>query len=262
MTYFKSDFLTKKKIAILTGDVHHRLIGIHDGPFSSWSKMDFDCMKEEIEIINKENIKATFFVTGKLLKQKKDFLYFKEFKNIEFGGHTYFAFQPDFLRLFFKYFLHSEYGPRFWQRYDINKIHSEFKEQGMTMTSWRTHSYKSDINTLDLLTKKGIRIISDKHSIGEPKIVINSQKMIELFITMPKDEVIEPNLKKENEKWMENYKDLLNKSLSKHEMIVLAIHPTRMKILDNFKFFKEIIHLLKKNKYEFIKVSELLKYEP
>ena len=244
--------MINKKIAILTGDVHHKLSNNH------WNKNEFECMKEEIEIIKKEKIKATFFITGKLLNEKqKEFLQLKEIKDIEFGGHTYSAFQPNLLRLFFKFILNSEYGPRFWQKNDIQKTKTEFERSGLKMNCWRTHSYKSNNNTLDLLFKQNVKIISDKHSIGIFDLTKNKFGILDLCITMPKDEVIEPNLEK-NIEWINNYIKLLNESVKKKEMIVMALHPNRMKMLDNFETFKKIIKLLKKNNYQFFKVSDIL----
>ena len=99
----------------LTGDVHH----INKKELSDQQFMpitEAEAAKKYVEIADKYGIKATLFFTGKSLVEKpktiKDIL---KFKNIEIGGHTYNAYQPEIIYHLFKKFTDSVNGPEWWQ---------------------------------------------------------------------------------------------------------------------------------------------------
>ena len=85
-----------------------------------------------------------------------------KFKNLEIGGHTYNAYQPEILYRLFRKFTDSVNGPEWWQERDIRKTLKVIKKvAGEDAISWRNHAYKYDKYTYTILKKYGIRVVSN-----------------------------------------------------------------------------------------------------
>ena len=149
-------------VICLTGDVHHSSLGNLEQNFISSSEARIAI--KYLEIAQKYDLKVTLFITGKTFKDDwEDVKELLEFNNLEIGVHTWSALRPIWLHKVFKLLTNSVYGPRFYQKMDIRKtIHIIEEKTGQRPVSWRTHSYASDYNTLDILEMKGISIISDE----------------------------------------------------------------------------------------------------
>jgi peptidoglycan/xylan/chitin deacetylase (PgdA/CDA1 family) len=239
------------KIVCITGDVHHPLSS------SWWDKNEVNFCREYVHIIKSEKIKATIFVTGKCIKDNKNF-FSKINENIELGGHTYWCFKIfPFASVIFKLIINSPYGPPSLQEKDIIKTIRIFKEIGKKINVWRTHQYAGDYETYAILNKLGFIAVSEKR--GTFKIEREIGNLYQVYITMPKDEIISPNNEEKNEEWRNRVLRMLKEEIRKKSNIVFNLHPKRMKMLDNFNTFKKIIKMLKKGGYKFLTITEVVK---
>ena len=146
----------------LTGDVHH----INKKELSDQQFMpitEAEAAKKYVEIADKYGIKVTLFFTGKsLIEEPKTIKDILKFKNIEIGGHTYNAYQPEIIYHLFKKFTDSVNGPEWWQERDIRKTLNVIKKvTGEDAISWRNHAYKYDKYTYNILKRYGIRVVSN-----------------------------------------------------------------------------------------------------
>src|SRR3972149_4200459 len=138
----------------LTGDVHPiNKKEISDQQFMSVSEAG--AAKKYVEIADKYGIKATLFFTGKsLVEEPKTIKDILKFKNLEIGGHTYNAYQPEILYRLFRKFTDSVNGPEWWQERDIRKTLKVIKKvAGEDAISWRNHAYKYDKYTYTFVRK-------------------------------------------------------------------------------------------------------------
>ena len=86
----------KTGIVCITGDVHHMSLKTSDQKFLPGTEVD--AMAEYVDILDQYNLKGTFFITGRTIKEESGKLkQLIKHNNIEFGGHNYFAFRPIFI---------------------------------------------------------------------------------------------------------------------------------------------------------------------
>lgn len=266
----------------LTGDVHHRIGNLEQ---SYLSETETKLAEEYLQIAQKYDVKVTLFVTGKTFKEDwSDVQELIEFPNLEIGGHTWSAFRPIWLHSTFKSVTGSAYGPKFYQSIDIRKtIHIIEKKTGKRPVSWRTHSYASDHNTMDILEAKGIKIVSDEVSSNKlgPKRVEN-RKLISLPINvMPDHEHLyhgartrDPVKNLIDMGWKDpftnksftadEYYEIVRSQIEEIEknggIATLLLHPVCMKIADNFETFEKICRWINNREYETIWCKEVLKF--
>jgi len=216
-------------------------------------------MQEYVEILLSFNSKATIFSTGKCVRKNK--CVFKSLaKNemIELGGHTYTAFRPRILHFAFHAISKSYYGPRFYQRWDIERCLSAFEEIGMKPKVWRTHAYAGDKITYSILNALGFIAVSDKRQLCTPIVKKECGNLYHVYITMPADEEISPRALKQNEEWKTRFLRAMRSEIEKGADIVFNLHPKRMKMLDDFETFAQILKELKRKNYKFLKISEMV----
>jgi len=247
------NFLNRfKKLAIITGDVHHPLS-------SDYYDLNEHLFAEKyVEIVGSYDICCTLFVTGKeILSQKDLFRKFAINHSVELGGHTFNAFKHKFFHNIYYALTGSLYGPLIYQRKDILKTLKAFKEMGIRMVSWRTHGLAGDNVTYNLLSRYGVRVVSDKRlCVLTPWFEI--RHLLHVPITSPSDWRIRPG--KDNEWWKKKFFNWLEKQISNEMPIVFLLHPKRMKILDNFKTFEMTIQMLLDNKYRFIRMMDFINF--
>ena len=244
----------------ITGDVHHDLGFALD-------ESEASATADYIKILNKYNLKATLFVTGKCIDGNSEF-WSNIPKSIELGGHTYSAWSPMIFRKklvhwFYNKVFGTEYGPYLYQYYDIWRTVKSFEKINIKPACWRTHGYASNENTKKILAKFGFKTISDEIAEGE-KIVINKGNLISVPINAHKDDDIpkffiereEGKMKEEGEKVKNSIFYLINQK----EDIVAQLHPICMKVLDNFEKFEKILKTLYDNNYSFYTVTEFVSY--
>jgi hypothetical protein len=109
------------------------------------------------------NLKATYFLTGRLLEEEWDQAKpLCESPNLEIGGHTYDCFEPSLLHRISKKLLGSYNGPRWYERRDVRRTCALIEARtGRACRSWRNHMYMHGPNTNEILLESGIQICSD-----------------------------------------------------------------------------------------------------
>jgi len=240
--------------ASITGDVHHH-IGY------SFTKKEHLLAERYAQIIREHEAKATLFVTGKCIERERDFWIklLSTHNHIELGGHTYSALKPDILHSVFKQFFNSRYGPYFYQYADISKTTNALKKLGIAPMSWRTHSYQGDANTFQILQKLGFTVVSDLIMPGQLRILkvgslyhipVNVRPDDAIYIHLLKGDY--PQVKVEGRR----IKEGIHNSILRGHDIVAQLHPSSMKLLDDFNTLTEILDMLRQHNYTFIKLSE------
>ncbi|PIN99959.1 hypothetical protein COT72_03945 [archaeon CG10_big_fil_rev_8_21_14_0_10_43_11] len=246
----------------LTGDVHHII--------NSKEQQICDKTEQELaitytEIARKNGLKITLFLTGKCAKDKEFIQTLQNFENLEIGGHTYSAFRPTILYKFMKKMSGKTYGPYFNQALDISWTIKAFKKRGVDITSWRTHAYASDANTVKILQEQGIKVISD---IVKPNIEPKEENgvMILPINVLPDHEhlyhgfrtktVVTNFLKTgwtdsftnksfSGDQWLKQVKEQIRENEKQGIVSTLIVHPQCMYNLNKFSTFKQLCKTLK-----------------
>jgi hypothetical protein len=255
----------------LTGDVHHMSLKAQDQPFLKSSEMDAAC--HMLEIADSFGIKVTLFMTGKLFIEEKSKLdRLLSFKNLEIGGHNYFAFKP---RLPFKVFKHMgiRNGPYSFQSWEVKKtVQTLNSVTPSPIVSWRNHGYRHDKNTLDILAKHGIRYCSDL--IDPDRFTPFYQKgivMVPINVLPDHDYIYHGSLTKETvnntflkntpfkteamsiDKWLERVLLQVKHIIDNNGIATILTHPACMEITDDFQVFTQLCKFLSNYKSFFMK---------
>ncbi len=266
----------------LTGDVHFKNKNLFcDQQFMSVSESG--AAKKYVEIADKYGIKATLFFTGKsLVEEPKTIKDILKFKNIEIGGHTYNAYQPEILyRLFKRFnpplppFIKGGRGGimEWWQERDIRKTLKVIKKvAGEDAISWRNHAYRYDRYTYTILKKYGIKVVSND---------VSSQKMYPERIddtilslpinTTPDHEHLYHGEKKYIEgvkesygpyskgifytidRWLEVIKGEVGSIEKAGGAVTILAHPSCMEVADGMETFGKLCDFLSKHKTAFVR---------
>lgn len=252
----------------LTGDVHSKNLSSSERKVV---KSEIEAAERYLEILKKNKIACTLFINGICLKkEKKDFKRLLNY-DVEIGGHTYNNFEGMNI---IKSYLYRKiwggvYGPSFFQKKDIKKTKEAFEKEGLKMISWRTHAFGSNNKTFEILSKKGIKYVSDL--LGKlPPFYDKKNKIFHIPINIPVDSntFSYGKLTPENrdpfasctkgrifpEEWFEILKKRIKENEKKGIPSILLIHPSTMAFLDNFSLFKKIAKFL--SKYKTAKISE------
>lgn len=244
----------KLPIACITGDVHHYLGG------SMIKKQEQDFALKYLKSAKEYDVKTTLFVTGKSLEQYPKF--WKDISknySVELGAHTYSAFRPRMLHTLFKLFLNSYYGPYFYQSLDIRKTLTAFKKIGLRPKSWRTHSYRGDNITYEILEKLGFRFVSDVITLGQ-SMVLKTGRLLHVTISAPPDDKIIKFYFEGKPEVMNlegrRIKSFIFNLIAEKKNMTLQLHPLAMEILDEFKTFNDILKKLTINNYTFCTITE------
>ncbi|MGI6325477.1 MAG: polysaccharide deacetylase family protein [Saccharofermentanales bacterium] len=156
----------------LTGDVHHDSLDDNDQKFNpdrSITEVMITC--KYVELLEKYDLKATLYVTGKCFTEEaEDLEPVIQSHLVEIGGHTYDGLPLGRLSQIGYRMIgrtppshKKSYGSVSAQRKDINKTIDIIKHRtGRDVLSWRSHGLVFDENTYRLLYEAGIRNISDE----------------------------------------------------------------------------------------------------
>jgi hypothetical protein len=117
-----------------------------------------------VKIAKKYGVKVTLFLTGKcFVEERFTARELLKFDNLEIGGHTWNAFRFRPFHYISRLTLGSFYGPRFYQRWDIEKTLNIIEDKtGKKCRSWRGHAYHGDTITEELLAKRGVKVVSNE----------------------------------------------------------------------------------------------------
>ena len=258
----------------LTGDIHHMSLKTNDQKYLNISEVE--AAIEYASIAKDFGIKATFFATGKSVgEERSNFKSLLEYPNIELGGHNYYAFRPKWLyNGVFNRMIGLSNGPVFYQNYEVKKTIRIFKKLlGIKIISWRNHAYRHDRNTYRLLFENGIRFVSDE---VDP-IKLKPYRRYEGIYSVPinvlpdHDHIYHPDLTPETTKnwslardkfsptfyniddWFEIIKGQITAVMKMDGIATVLVHPACMKIVDNFKIFKQLCRLICQYKTMFMR---------
>jgi len=263
----------------LTGDIHHQLNAPNQALIQT---PEISLATNYLSITARYRLKTTLFITGKTFKEsEKKIKEISHFNNLEIGGHTWSALKPAWLHSFFTLTTGSFYGPKSYQHRDIKRTLQIIKEKtGFQPVSWRTHSYQSDKNTVRLLEKNGVRILSDRVLVKKLKpYKIPNSNLISLPINvLPDHEHLYHGKRNEeqvrkliNKGWQDDftnqsyqpdrYFEIIKQQVKKIEkqggIATLLLHPICMKIVDNFQSFEKFCQWLRKKNYKTICCQEI-----
>lgn len=157
--------MNSDKRIFITGDVHQMDIGGNDQKeLINKGMTEVDCALKYARLALKYDMKVTLFLSALVVKNESEKV--KElctFKNVEIGGHTYNSLQPHLKHLFFEKVCGSYYGSEKYQYNDIYFTIKAIKKYiGLDIQSWRTHAYRSDLTTFQILEKLGLKYLSDE----------------------------------------------------------------------------------------------------
>lgn len=249
----------------LTGDVHHMSLKAKDQPYLSGSEID--ASMKYLQIAAGYGISVTLFITGKcFIEEPKKIDALLKMKNLEIGGHNYFAFKP---RLPFKmsYRLFGrKNGPAFFQQWEVKKTLETIEQHtGTPAVSWRNHGYRNDRNTPGILKQNGIRCYSD---CVDPNVLFPYSQydmtIVPVNVIPDHEYVYHGSLRKgvideskllnlpfatqgcTVEQWFQKVVDSVATIDEQGGLATLLIHPACMEVADDFVVFKKLCRILAK----------------
>jgi hypothetical protein len=254
---------------VLTGDVHHMSLKTRDQRYLQ-SCTEPETALQYVEIANRHNLKVTLFVTGKAISEEP--VVFREicnFPNVELGGHNYYAFRPRWLYngLFFRVLRRSN-GPAWYQNWEIENTRNIFQQiLGIDIQCWRDHGYRHDCNTNRLLEMNEIQVVSNEvNNYGRFQKILTNLYSLPINVLPDHDHLYHGTYTKNNlisperyvpEKWLEHAISQTDFLVKSGEIATLLVHPTCMKIADNFMVFDRLCKYIRK--YTSVFVSDLVK---
>ena len=148
----------------LSCDIHHSSLKLSYNRYSD--KSELQVTQQLIKLLEKYNVKATMFSTGKCFTEEwEDMRPISEHPLVEIGGHNYFCFKPELFHKVWNKAFNNFNGPWLVQHYDASKLINTVKDKtGVKIASWRNHRYKHGPNTDKILSRLGIKICSDEVS--------------------------------------------------------------------------------------------------
>ena len=261
----------------LTGDVHHSSLQTADIPYCQGTEIDASLRMAKIA--EKYSIPLTLFFTGKCSKESPKIMkQIASMQNIEIAGHNYYAFQPRCLFDGYQKFSGLKNGPYFFQWIEVGKTKKALsKACQVSITSWRDHGYRHDVNTRKILASHKINVISDilSKNGGQPKWI---DGVLDVPINcLPDHDYVfhgsrQPNsidnkkllnthfavLPMTKEKWLHHIKNDIDTLITNNNIATLLTHPACMEIFDDFYTFKQLCQHIKK--YHAVLMKNLPQY--
>lgn len=263
----------------LTADLHH--MSLKTGNQMHSDKTEMSLAGEFVKMMEKRNIKGSFFITGRsFLEEWDEVKPIVESSNIEIGGHNYEAFKPEFLHRVWNKLTNNYNGPYAYQYYDTKKtIDTIYAKTGKRINIWRNHMYMHGQNTEKVLSSLGIKICSDgvkkdNFSLNhDPNGIYN----LPINIIPDHEHIIHAERTPEwIEQWQKRYKwsddfgpdsyyidawaklviDQLKENEANGNLSVMIIHPITMYLADGFKAVQTILDYIETR--ESIFMSDLL----
>jgi len=263
----------------LTCDLHHDTLQTGNQKFSDRNELSLalDFAKE----LKNRDINATFFFTGRSLHEEPEkVIPIMNFKNIEVGGHTYNAFEPQLFHRIWKKLTGNYNGPYFYEYLDVWHTKKIIKEKlGVSIKVWRNHMYMHGKNTNKILARNGIKLCSD----GVKKGALNKNNVQDGVLNIPiniipdhehlihaerTEDWIKSWIKRYNwsddfgsdSYYIKDWEKLVINQIVENESLgldsVIIIHPITMYLCDNFEAIYRILDIVKN--YNSGKMSDLI----
>jgi len=264
----------------LTGDVHHMSLKSNDQKFLSLTEAQL--AEKYLQIALDYGIKVTLFISGKtFVEEPRDIGKLLKYPNLEIGGHTWNCFKPFRLHQLYGLITSSFCGPYFYQERDIKKAVSIIERfTGRKCCSWRGHANKYDKNTIKILNKYGVKILSSELN-PEGKIVKKDGLIVVPINILPDHSYIyhgHEGLKSQNignkllkriffknkklpfgvkiynvSEWYNLVIEQIELKLQDSGYVCLLIHPVCMEIVDRMETFKQLCKVISKYNTHFFK---------
>jgi peptidoglycan/xylan/chitin deacetylase (PgdA/CDA1 family) len=255
----------------VTGDVHQATMRTVEQSYIDGSELDVAL--RYADILNKHGLAGTLFITGRAVRQEPEKARrLAKSPHIEVGGHTWSAFKPSWFYRNVQRLSGNSYGPKFIQRLDISRTLEIIKtELGVTPRSWRTHAYRSDGTTRDVLSTTSVDVISDIVGPGQPKRSSN-HSLTELPInTMPDHEhlIHGDRTRKRVEElkqtgwhdafsaesyeisgWAARIRQQVADAQKEWGIATVLAHPSCMEVADGLEAFNSLCRWISDNEYE------------
>jgi len=234
-----------------------------------------------LEIAEKHRIKVTLFITGKTFEEEtNDAKTLLGYKNLEIGGHTYSALRPRLIHSLYNRLGFSYYGPKYFQRRDIEKTVKIIREKiGRAVVSWRTHGYVSNNTTYSLLPRYRIKVISDevkrsllfpyrrKNLIFLPINVLpdhehifhgcrGHEEVARLYAIGWTDDFGPESYKVEQ--WLKIVTRQIKMIIEENGIATLLVHPLCMEVSDKMRSFRELCKFI--SNYETLFANEVVSF--
>ncbi len=149
----------------LTGDVHHKSLHTNDQRFiAELRDTEVKITRRYLELLERHDAKVTLYICGRCFTEEGEDLHpTATHPLVEVGGHGFRARQPRWLFDWYGERTANWNGPKWFQAWDIRKCLRACQEgTDYRPVSWRGHSYKVDPNTYPLLSKYGVKLVSDE----------------------------------------------------------------------------------------------------
>lgn len=256
----------------MTGDVHRQ--GMKRADTTHVQKSELSLAREYAEIARRHNIDVTLFMEGSLCKERPRLVRsIAAMENVEVGGHTFTSFHPRWLHVLFMNLSGSEYGPRVYQEYDIKRsLNTLGGTIGDQISSWRTHSYKSNRHTYEILKETNVKVISDVITTDDVLSPERGNKLVSLPVNTLRDDghMLITNRTKEiiqkdqyhgdwfntsyytAEEWLEQLKEQIQLIVKQGGVATVQAHPIYMKAADDFSTFEDLCRWIRANGYRSI----------
>jgi len=244
----------------ITGDVHTK---IRNNFEQESDGSEVEAAIKFLEILRKYRLSSTLFINGRCFEREKEKVKKLLDFDVELGGHTYDNFGGEGLikNYIYRKIWKCIYGPDFYQKKDIKRTKKVFEKTGLKMISWRTHAFGSNDKTFKLLSKEGVKYVSDLTGDIKPFF---KEGIIHMPINIPVDQntIAYGILKPENrapfigavkgrikaEEWFEILKKRVMENEKNKKGSIILIHPITMSVLDKFELFEKIAKFLSKYK--------------
>ena len=248
----------------MTGDVHHSSLKSDDLSFCKGSEID--AAISTAEIASDFNIPITLFFTGKCAEESpKKLEKIANIKNVDIGGHNYFAFNPRILFDGYYYLTGLKNGPYIYQWVEVGKTKKALQKVcKIKLMSWRDHAYRHDKNTRKILKSHEIQYFSDvlSNNRGQPQ---RNGGIIDVPINILPDhdyvfhgsrtpDTINPEILLKTqfatppmykEAWLKKIKKEIKYIISENGVATILTHPACMEVFDEYETFKKLCNFLK-----------------
>lgn len=222
----------------VTGDVHHMGMG---GADQTWLRnntnlSEIDCAVKYAEIASKYEIPVTVFLTGRSVEEETDKV-LGLFNNsyVEVGGHTWNALQPPWRHFLKERFKGSYYGGYNYQERDIERTTRVLSIVGNSFPDvWRTHAYRGDSTTYEILKKMGYKVVSDEVGpVGRVRRIKNGLFSLPINVPPDHEHLFHGNYSSD---WWED-----EKSLRRSVLNILKVKKSSRNLR---RFFKQVVKAL------------------
>jgi hypothetical protein len=145
----------------LTGDIHHE--GLNTGNQQHSDRSEIQTALDFLQLLDFYQVKMTLFVSGKTFQESpKATETLAQHALVEIGGHNWDCFEPSLWHRFWNKAAGSYNGPRWYQRWDVEKTKRTIEAVTHTpLRCWRNHMYMHGPYTEQVLAAAGIEICAD-----------------------------------------------------------------------------------------------------